>query len=160
MDRLQQFESPKARYVLTSESTEQTLEIGRRIGQLLPSGSVLSLEGGLGVGKTLLVKGICAGLGVDSEVLSPSFILLEEYRGELPVLHFDLFRLDDMDDVMDVGLFDAIDGCNIVIVEWGDRLPQGVLGVDIRVTMRITGPESREIFIEAYKNFLEALEEA
>jgi tRNA threonylcarbamoyladenosine biosynthesis protein TsaE len=159
MDRLQQFESPKVRYVLTSESTEQTLEIGRRIGQLLPSGSVLSLEGGLGVGKTLLVKGICAGLGVDSEVLSPSFILLEEYRGELPVLHFDLFRLDDMDDVMDVGLFDAIDGCNIVIVEWGDRLPQGVLDVDIRVTMRITGSESREIFIEAYKNFLEALEE-
>ncbi len=160
MDRLQQFESPKARYVLTSESTEQTLEIGRRIGQLLPSGSVLSLEGGLGVGKTLLVKGICAGLGVDSEVLSPSFILLEEYRGELPVLHFDLFRLDDMDDVMDVGLFDAIDGRNIVIVEWGDRLPQGVLDVDIRVTMKITGQESREIFIEGYKNFLEALEEA
>ena len=160
MDRLKHLESSKGRSILTTESTAQTLGIGERIGRLVPSGTVLSLEGGLGVGKTLLAKGICAGLGVDSEVLSPSFILLEEYRGELPVFHFDLFRLDNMDDVMEVGLFDAIDGHNVVIVEWGDRLPEGVLDVDIRVTMTIIGPESREIVIDAHRNFLKALEEA
>jgi tRNA threonylcarbamoyladenosine biosynthesis protein TsaE len=142
---------------LTSRSPAETLDLGRRIGALVPEGSVLSLEGGLGAGKTLLAKGICKGLGVSEEVVSPSFILVEEYIGVLPVLHFDLYRLERVQEVLDLGLFDAVDGRNIIVIEWGDKLPAGMLRIDIRIVLRITGSEDREISIEALPGFLEAV---
>lgn len=157
MKRLVEHEGPRTRKILTSDSPEMTLNIGRALGAIAPAGSVISLEGGLGAGKTLIAKGICAGLGVDAEVLSPSFILVEEYRGVLPVLHFDLYRLEKLDEVDDLGLYDAVDGRKIVIVEWGDRLPNGVLSFDVRVTMKITGKREREIAIGASERFLEEL---
>jgi tRNA threonylcarbamoyladenosine biosynthesis protein TsaE len=141
----------------TSRSAGETLELGRKIGALLPEGSVISLEGGLGVGKTLLAKGLCKGLGVQDEVVSPSFILVEEYHGVLPVLHFDLYRLERVQEVLDLGLFDAVDGRNIVVIEWGDKLPEGLLGVDVRIVLRITGGDEREISIEAPELFLRSL---
>jgi tRNA threonylcarbamoyladenosine biosynthesis protein TsaE len=156
--RLETFEGTRKWREFTSRSPGETLELGNRIGALLPEGSVVSLEGGLGAGKTLLAKGICSGLGVSDEVISPSFVLLEEYLGVLPVLHFDLYRLQHLQEVIDLGLFDAIDGKNIIIVEWGDRLPEGELRADIRVTMRISGGEEREISIEAPAGFLEAVQ--
>ena len=157
MKLLVEHEGPRTRRILTSDSPEMTLNIGRTLGDIMPTGSVISLEGGLGAGKTLIAKGICAGLGVDAEVLSPSFILVEEYQGVLPVLHFDLYRLDKLDEVDDLGLYDAIDGRKIVIVEWGDKLPDGVLSFDVRVTMKITGRLEREITIEASDRLLKEL---
>jgi len=156
--RFERLEDSKARVALSSESPARTLSIGALLGSLVPPGTVFSLEGGLGVGKTLLAKGICAGLGVSDEVLSPSFILVEEYRGVLPVFHFDLYRLEKVHDVAGIGLFDAVDGRAVVIVEWGDRLREGMLDVDVRVVMRITGPEHREIAVEACRTLLAALE--
>ena len=143
------FGGPRRKLMLSSGAPERTLEIGRAIGELLPEGAVLSLEGGLGAGKTLIAKGICAGLGVPDEVLSPSFILAEEYAGTFPVLHFDLYRLDSVDEVVRIGLLDAINGHNVVIVEWGDRLPAGVLEADIRIIMQIAGDRDRTITIES-----------
>jgi tRNA threonylcarbamoyladenosine biosynthesis protein TsaE len=158
--RLASFEGPRSRTVLSSGSSERTAAIGRAMGGLLPAGAVVSLEGGLGVGKTVLAKGICAGLGVRDEVTSPSFILAEEYRGELPVFHFDLYRLTRLGEVSEIGLFDAIDGRNIVIIEWGDRLPCGALGIDVEVVMRIAGADEREIAVSAAAGFCGAIEEA
>jgi tRNA threonylcarbamoyladenosine biosynthesis protein TsaE len=158
--RLAAFAGERARLALASDSPERTAAIGRSMGALLPPGAVVSLEGGLGVGKTLLTKGICSGLGVQDEVLSPSFILAEEYRGELPVFHFDLYRLTRLDEVSGIGLFDAVDGRNVVIIEWGDRLPCGALEVDVEVVMRIAGAEAREIVVSAPGDFCAALEEA
>ncbi len=157
MKRLVQHDGPPARKILKSDSPAATRAIGKRIGSLVPPGSALSLEGGLGAGKTLIAKGICEGLGVDQEVLSPSFILVEEYRGTLPVLHFDLYRLEKLDEIDGLGLYDAIDGRTIVIVEWGDRLPDGVLSFDVRIAMRITGKQDREIVIESSKCLIEEL---
>ena len=156
--RLDRFEGEGRRVVLSSDDPERTLAIGRAIGELLPPGAVLSLEGGLGVGKTLIAKGICAGLGVADEVLSPSFVLAEEYRGTFPVVHFDLYRLDDIDEIARIGLFDAIDGRAVVIVEWGDRLPPGSLEADVRIVMDLTGERSRAITVESGSVLLEALE--
>ncbi len=158
--RLAAFGGERVRTVLSSGSPERTVAIGRSMGALLPPGTVVSLEGGLGVGKTVLAKGICSGLGVRDEVLSPSFILAEEYRGELPVVHFDLYRLTRLDEVSGIGLFDAVDGRNVVIIEWGDRLPCGALEVDVEVVMRIAGAEEREIVVSAPGDFCAALEEA
>jgi tRNA threonylcarbamoyladenosine biosynthesis protein TsaE len=157
--RLERLDGSGGSLVIASDSPARTLSCGALIGSLIPPGTVLSLEGGLGAGKTLLAKGICAGLGVPDEVLSPSFILVEEYRGMFPVFHFDLYRLEHVHDVAGIGLLEAVDGRAVVIVEWGDRLPEGMLEVDVRVVMRITGPERREITVEGCRAMLAALAE-
>lgn len=156
--RLQSFEGERRSITRSSESPDRTLAIGRRIGSLVPPGAVISLEGGLGAGKTLIAKGICAGLGVSGEVVSPSFVLAEEYEGIVPVFHFDLYRLESVDEVARIGFFDAIGDRNVVIVEWGDRLPAGSLDADVRVLLEITGDQSRGIAIEGRSGFLDALE--
>jgi tRNA threonylcarbamoyladenosine biosynthesis protein TsaE len=156
--RLERFEGPRRSLMVSSDSPERTLTIGRAIGQLLPVGSVLSLEGGLGAGKTHIAKGICAGLGVSDEVLSPSFVLAEEYAGAFPVVHFDLYRLDDVDEIARIGLFDAMNGRAVVIVEWGDRIPAETLGADVRVVMEFAGERSRTITIDGGGNLLDAIE--
>ncbi len=155
--RLEGLGGERGRIAFESGSPAETLAIGRAVGEALPPGAVLSLEGGLGAGKTLIAKGIGAGLGVADEITSPSFVLIEEYRGELPMLHVDLYRLERLEEVAGIGLFDAIDGRSIVVIEWGDRLPPGVLRVDVRIVMRVTGPETRAIEIEASAGLLAAL---
>jgi tRNA threonylcarbamoyladenosine biosynthesis protein TsaE len=156
--RLERLEGPRRTIVVTTEAPDATLAIGRSIGELLPRGAVVSLEGSLGAGKTLVAKGICAGLGVPDEVLSPSFILAEEYQGVYPVMHFDLYRLDDVDEIARIGLFDAMDGRSVVLVEWADRLPPGALEADVRIVMAFTGELSRTLTIEGPGGFMDALE--
>jgi tRNA threonylcarbamoyladenosine biosynthesis protein TsaE len=157
MSRLAQHDGPPTRTTVASDSPEATRALGARFGSVMPPGSVVSLEGGLGAGKTLIAKGICEGLGVHQEVLSPSFILVEEYQGVLPVLHFDLYRLEKLDEIDGLGLYDAVDGRAVVLVEWGDRLPDGVLPFDIRITLRIAGEREREITIESSKRFIDEI---
>ena len=158
MERLVSFEGKRESRTLESRSPSATLELGTLIGRIVPEGCVMSLEGGLGAGKTLLAKGICLGLGVRDEVVSPSFILVEEYRGVVPVMHFDLYRLERVEEVYDLGLFELDDGHNVIVVEWGDRLPEGILRPDIRVVLRVTGEEEREILIEAPGELIRAVE--
>jgi tRNA threonylcarbamoyladenosine biosynthesis protein TsaE len=157
MERLSSFEGSRESRKIISRSPTETMDLGRRIGELLPEGTVVSLEGGLGSGKTLLVKGMAPGLGIESDVLSPSFILMEEYKGERPVLHYDLYRLEELGEVERIGLFESVDGRNIVIVEWGDRLPEGALDFDVRIILKVTGDEEREIVIEAPADLLGAV---
>jgi tRNA threonylcarbamoyladenosine biosynthesis protein TsaE len=157
--RLDRLEGERARLLLSSDSPDCTMTRGALVGALVPEGTVLSLEGGLGVGKTVFVKGLCSGLGVRDEVLSPSFVLAEEYRGLVPVFHFDLYRLERAREVAGIGLLEAADGRAVVIVEWGDRLPPGMLDIDVRIIMRITAPECREITIDAPRGLLAAIEE-
>lgn len=157
MARLHKLEGSPARRAVRSESPRRTREIGKRLGAVLPPGVVLSLEGGLGAGKTVLAKGICSGLGVDDEVVSPSFILVEEYRGVFPVLHFDLYRLRELGEVEGIGLYEAIDGRNVILIEWGDRLPAGTVRFDVRLRLVIRGEREREIGIDAPRDLVEAV---
>ena len=157
LERLVSFEGKRESRALVTRSPAETLELGALIGRIIPEGCVMSLEGGLGAGKTLLAKGICLGLGVRDEVVSPSFILVEEYRGVVPVMHFDLYRLERVEEVLDLGLLEVDDGRNIIIVEWGDRLPDGLLRNDVRVVIKITAGEGREILIEAPSELIRAV---
>jgi tRNA threonylcarbamoyladenosine biosynthesis protein TsaE len=156
--RLDRLTGGRGIVTIASDGPERTFSIGRAIGALLPRGAVVSLEGGLGAGKTVIAKGICAGLGVSDEVLSPSFVLAEEYAGVFPVLHFDLYRLDSVDEVERIGLFDAVDGRSVVIVEWGDRLGPGTLDPDVRVVMEIAGERGRTIRVEGARSLVARLE--
>ena len=107
--------------VLTSRSPEQTQNLGRRIGELALPGDVLLLTGELGAGKTCLTQGIAWGLGIDEYALSPSFVIMRELYGRLSLYHIDLYRLDRIEESMDLGLDDYFYGDGICVVEWAEK---------------------------------------
>jgi tRNA threonylcarbamoyladenosine biosynthesis protein TsaE len=131
-------------------SAEETRAIGRALGAAAESGALLLLRGDLGSGKTTLAQGVGEALGA-CEVHSPTFILVAEHRGRLPLFHVDLYRLDEVDDIGDLGLDDVIGRVGVVVVEWPeryrgdwpeDRLEIHLAGQDDRRTLTFgaTGP--------------------
>jgi len=110
-----------ASLVVTSTSPERTRGIGVRIGEIAAPCDVILLVGALGVGKTCLTQGIAQGLGVGDRAVSPSFVLVREYRGRLPLYHIDLYRLDRLEEIADLGLDDYLYGNGVSVVEWADK---------------------------------------
>jgi len=104
-----------------SHSPEQTQQLGRRLGQLAQAGDVFLLTGNLGSGKTCLTQGIAWGLGVKEYAFSPSFVLIREYSGRLPLYHVDFYRLDREQEIADLGLEDYLYGRGVCVVEWADK---------------------------------------
>ena len=120
---------------LATASAEDTRSLGRAISGILEPGDVVSLTGDLGAGKTTLVQGAARGLGVEEPVLSPTFTLVREYRGSVPVYHLDVYRLERLHDVLDLGFEEIVELGGIVFVEWGDAidalLPRAHLQVEL-----------------------------
>jgi tRNA threonylcarbamoyladenosine biosynthesis protein TsaE len=106
---------------LVSRSPGETQGIGEVIGKAALPGDVLLLEGKLGAGKTCLTQGIARGLDIDEYVLSPTFVIMREFYGRLPLYHIDLYRLDDIDETMDLGLDEYLYGTGICVVEWAEK---------------------------------------
>lgn len=103
---------------------EATLALGRELGRLAEAGEVIALVGDLGAGKTTLTQGLMEGLGYDDEVTSPTFSLVQEYRGgRLEVFHFDFYRVEDEHELLDLGWDDYLDRNGLVIVEWPNLHP-------------------------------------
>ena len=121
---------------IISSSAKQTQRIGAGVGCLTKTGDVILLEGGLGVGKTCLAQGIARGLGIDEYVTSPSFVLLREHLGRLPLYHIDFYRLDRIEEVAHLGLDDYLSGDGVCVVEWAEKgtgvLPDEHLLVEIQ----------------------------
>ncbi len=124
-------------YEYISNSSSDTQTLGEKIGDSLRGGSIIALIGELGCGKTLLTRGISAGLGVPlRQVNSPTFVLVNEYNGRLPVFHMDLYRLGDAADVVDIGWPDYLARAEsgVIIIEWAEKilplLPSEYLKVD------------------------------
>ena len=106
---------------LISHSPEQTQKLGRRIGELALPGDVFLLAGELGAGKTCLTQGIAWGLDINEYTLSPSFVIMRELYGRLPLYHIDLYRLDRIEESMDLGLDDYLYGRGVCVVEWAEK---------------------------------------
>jgi tRNA threonylcarbamoyladenosine biosynthesis protein TsaE len=121
--------------VFTTYSEEETTALGKRIGELLEAGAIVLLYGDLGAGKTVLARGIAQGLGAKEAVTSPTYTLMHRYEGRLPVYHFDLYRLNGPDEVLDLGYEDLFYGSGVSIVEWPERL--GHLCPDEHVSIHI-----------------------
>jgi len=120
---------------ITTHSQDETADVGRRLASSLQPGSVLLLIGDLGAGKTALVRGLAEGLGVQPEdVSSPTFTLIQEYRGgRLPLLHVDLYRLNDSREIDELGL-DELGQEGVLAIEWAEKLPRSVAGsIEIRI---------------------------
>jgi len=107
-----------------TQKPEETVELGRKIGRALRQGDILLLMGDLGAGKTTLAQGIAAGLGVskDQYVRSPTFTLVNEYQGTLPVYHIDLYRIETPSDLVNLNLEEYFFGPGVTLVEWGEKL--------------------------------------
>ena len=106
---------------IVTKSPEATREIGRHIGELARAGDVLLLVGELGSGKTCLTQGIAWGLGIKEYALSPTFVIMREMHGRLPLYHVDLYRLERLDETADLGLDDYFYGHGISVVEWAEK---------------------------------------
>jgi tRNA threonylcarbamoyladenosine biosynthesis protein TsaE len=118
---------------IVSRNAEQTIELGKKIAEKLTKGSVVALHGPLGSGKTTLVKGIAAGLGIEESVTSPSFTLISEYEGRLRLYHMDLYRIDSIDEFELLGAEELMYDEGVTIIEWAEKieeiLPENRIGV-------------------------------
>ena len=136
-----------------STSAQQTEQIAAQLAKELRSGDVLAFRGGLGAGKTAFVRGLAEGLGVTGEVASPTFSLVNEYRGNPPLYHFDMYRISTMDDLYFTGFFDYLENGSILAIEWSeniaDWLPDGV----ITISINRLGDEEREILLDGGDRF-------
>ena len=130
---------------LVSASPAETIALGRRLGAVAAAGDVLLLDGPFGAGKTHLVQGLAAGLGVEGFVTSPSFILANEYVGRLPLYHLDLFRLEALDAQTLETLEEYFYGDGVCAVEWPALLPARLRADASALTLRLLGEETREI---------------
>ena len=118
-----------------SHSPEETEQLGEQLGRTLRPGSVVAYRGGLGMGKTAFTRGLARGLGCTCRVTSPTFTIVNEYSGALPLFHFDMYRLDSSDELFDIGWEDYLSRGGVCAVEWSERvegaLPDDALWVSI-----------------------------
>lgn len=135
----------KGSFVFRSASEVDTLAFGRKLGERITFGVCISLVGALGAGKTVLARGVCRGLGVEGEIISPSFILCEEFKGRLPVVHVDLYRLEHEKEIEELGVFEKLGRNCVLLVEWGDRSDYLMDASDIVLTLRFCGERKRDI---------------
>lgn len=125
--------------VVDSHGPDETLQIGRALGGACEPGLVVGLVGPLGAGKTHFVRGVAEGLHVsDSRVVSsPTFVLIQEYAGDLPIYHFDTYRLATAADFSDLGVDEYFEGDGVCLVEWADRVPQILPDDRLEITLEI-----------------------
>lgn len=137
-------------WAVETTSPEQTRRLGRCLGQLIRQPLVVLLSGDLGAGKTCFTQGLALGLEVSEEepVVSPSYTLMNPYRGRLELFHFDLYRLADVDDLTDLGFGDFLPGGGVAVVEWADRF-SGLAAEFLSVEMGHRGETRRTLRFHA-----------
>jgi tRNA threonylcarbamoyladenosine biosynthesis protein TsaE len=145
--------------VFISNSVDDTVSLGERVGRLALPGDFIALTGDLGAGKTHFTQGFARGIGIDPDICiaSPSYTLMNEYHGRIPLYHFDLYRLTGDDDVRDLGFEEYFNGRGVCVVEWADRLCQELPGAYLKVDFVRSGETTRTIEISPYGGRYEEL---
>lgn len=138
--------------IYETNSAQETFELGRRIGQQAKKGQIYTLEGDLGVGKTVLTQGVAAGLKITEPISSPTFTILQEYQeGRLPFYHFDVYRIGDVEEMEEIGYDDYFFGDGICLIEWANLiqeiLPENVISIVIEKNLE-KGFDYRRITIQ------------
>ncbi len=118
------------------ESVEQTLELGRKIGKLLNPGDIICLDGELGTGKTHLAKGIASGLGIKEHITSPTFTIVNEYEGRMKLYHFDVYRIDDPEEIEAIGFDEYIFSDAVSIIEWSELISELIPEERIQINIK------------------------
>ena len=127
---------------LITHSADETIALGKKIGARLNGGDIIAYRGGLGAGKTTITHGIAVGMGLKDDVSSPTFALVNEYRGKINLYHFDMYRISDGDDLYSIGYDDYVEADGFCIAEWSENIeneiPEGAIFVTIS---RVDGSE-------------------
>jgi tRNA threonylcarbamoyladenosine biosynthesis protein TsaE len=130
-----------------TNSPEDTREAGRQLGAVLRAGDVVALSGPLGAGKTTFTQGVAEALGVTEKVTSPTYTLINEYDGKLPLYHMDLYRLSSPEEFAWLGVEELIEGAGVSLVEWSERAGEELPDRTIRVNIALAGTGTRVISI-------------
>lgn len=139
-----------------TNSPKETEDIAERLAKTLTGGEIIAFEGPMGMGKTCFTRGLAKGLGFQGQVNSPTFALVNEYvGGRLPLYHFDMYRIENWEDLYSCGYFDYLEKCGVMAVEWSENIKNALDQNVITVSINNLGDNKREIIIsgEINENF-------
>jgi tRNA threonylcarbamoyladenosine biosynthesis protein TsaE len=152
--------APSRELVVVTRDPAETRDLAARLAAAARPGDLVCLVGDLGAGKTQFAKGFAVGLGIDDVVSSPTFVLMAEYAGRLPMFHLDLYRLADAADALAGGLIDERQSDGVALVEWAERLGDALPASRLDVVIDGTGDDPRRIALRAgdaaYERYLDA----
>lgn len=143
---------------IISNSPEETIELGRRIGSQLKGGEVIGICGPLGSGKTHLIKGIAAGAGAQDskQVNSPTFVIVNEYSGRLDIYHIDAYRLNSIAEFEMLGFDEYCHPQSVVLIEWADKIESALQAIDyIRIELQHAGETKRKIHVKNTPGYID-----
>ena len=136
----------------TTSSAEETIELGKKIGKLLKKGDIIAMQGTLAAGKTTITKGIAQALGITETITSPTFCLISEYQGTMPLYHMDVYRLDGTEDFINLGTDDMLYGDGVSIIEWSEKIMDELPKTTIILKITPQDDGSRLIEIDNWQN--------
>lgn len=135
--------------IIKSNSVKDTFNSGSYLAKLVKANSIICLSGSLGAGKTVFVKGFAKALGIEEEIVSPTFTLVQEYEeGRIPMYHMDLYRIENTDEFIGTGAQELLDANGICLIEWYEKIQDFLIGDEIKVSISIESDNSRIIKIE------------
>ena len=134
--------------IFETNSELETEQAGERFASTLPDGAVVAMYGELGSGKTAFVRGMARGMGISMRVSSPTFTIVNEYRGDRELIHFDMYRLASGDELFDIGWEDYLNRGSVCAVEWSENVEDAFFGDEVRVTIEKLNDSDRKITIE------------
>ncbi len=133
--------------IFETNNSEETIKLGQKFGTLLTKGSIVGFFGNLGSGKTTMIKGVTQGLGVKELVKSPSFVVVTEYQGILPIYHIDLYRINKFNELSEIGFEQYLYGDGVSLIEWADRAENLLPDNTIKINIEIINLNQRKITI-------------
>jgi tRNA threonylcarbamoyladenosine biosynthesis protein TsaE len=139
---------------MITNSAEETMLIGEKLAKTLKPGDMIALSGDLGSGKTTFTKGIGKGLGVKNpkRINSPTFVLIKEYNGKIPLYHLDLYRLDDLKEIENLAIEEYVYGNGVTVIEWAEKMKQLLPKKHILVKFKVKGDNKREVLVEDFRD--------
>ena len=140
--------------VVESDAPEETRALAARLAKRLAPGTVLAMEGNLGSGKTCFVKGLARGLSIREPVTSPTFTIVHEHRGRLPLYHIDLYRIRSEDEALALGIEEYLESDGVAAIEWSERIANLLTETTVHVRFTRTGPETRHIVLSGPASLL------
>jgi len=145
---------------IITKSPEETNNLGEKISKIIKPGDLLAFYGELGVGKTCFIQGISQGLKVKDYVTSPSFTIINEYQGNVPIYHFDLFRLNNAEEILEFGYEEYFNGEGLIVIEWAEKIEQFLPKEHLKIDIKFKDRYKRTIsFIPQGDRFNNLLEE-